>query len=255
MAFINASFFSPVLGKEVGMHVIMPETGRGPFPVLYLLHGLSDDHSTWHRRTRIEYYVHQLPLIVAMPDGFRGFYTDNNEGPAYGRYMMEDVIGFVERTFPAMRKRGGRCIGGLSMGGYGALRLALAHPNMFASAHSHSGAFAASTVTYKNFWRESERYRTFGPHPKGSAHDVFALARKLKSGGKRIPQLRIDCGEQDTLIGCNRELHAHLNRLKIRHEYIECPGEHNWDFWDKRIRGALVFHRHALKIRSKIRRP
>jgi len=103
MAFIQASFYSPVLIKHVAMNLLVPEGRRGPFPVFYLLHGLSDDSSVWQRFTRIEAYVRELPLIVAMPDGFRGFYTDNDAGPAYGRYILEDVIGFVERTFPAPR--------------------------------------------------------------------------------------------------------------------------------------------------------
>src|SRR5438045_2826240 len=140
MAFVHASFFSPVLNKCSQMNVILPEKGNGPFPVYYLLHGLSDDYTIWHRRTSIERYVSELPLIVVMPAGYRGFYTDAEQGPAYGRYMIEDVIGFVERTFPASSKRSARCVGGLSMGGYGALRLGLAHPNMFVSANSHSGA-------------------------------------------------------------------------------------------------------------------
>ena len=146
MAFIHASFFSPILAKEVGLHALVPERARRPLPVFYLLHGLSDDYSIWHRRTRIEWYVRNLPLIVVMPDGFRGFYTDWNAGPAYARYMLEDVVGFVEKTLPAIRRRSGRCIGGLSMGGYGSLRLALARPDLFVSATSHSGAFHARAL-------------------------------------------------------------------------------------------------------------
>src|SRR6185295_3569325 len=127
-------FYSAVLNKQVAMNVLYPDVGKAPFPVFYLLHGFSDDYSMWMRRTRIEMFVSKLPLIVAMPDGFHGFYTDNEEGFAYGKYMLQDVIGFVERTFRTRKDRAGRCVGGLSMGGYGSLRLALENPHLFVSA-------------------------------------------------------------------------------------------------------------------------
>ena len=140
MALCDVHWSSSVLEKKIGMYVILPEAGTPPFATYYLLHGLSDDYTVWMRRTLIEWYVRELPLMVVMPDGFRGFYTDNAEGPAYGQYMTEELISFVERNFPARRDRAARCVGGLSMGGYGALRMALARPDLFASANSHSGA-------------------------------------------------------------------------------------------------------------------
>jgi len=246
VAFIQAHFWSQALLKQVAFYAIVPQTGRGPFPVLYLLHGLSDDHTIWQRRTRIEIYAQEFPLIVVMPDGFRGFYTDHDQGPPYGRYMIEDVIGFAERLLPAVGKRSGRCIGGLSMGGYGAMRLALAHPEMFAGAHSHSGALNIA-VTRKRYPAD-EFYRIFGPNPRGTQHDLFALARRLKRRGTRWPKLYIDCGTEDQLISHNRAFHAFLDKLKIPHAYFEHPGGHNWDYWDLHIREALRFHARALGI-------
>lgn len=247
MAFIHASFFSKVLAKEAGMNVIVPETGKGPYPVFYLLHGLSDDYTIWHRRTRIEWFVRDMPLIVVMPDGYRSFYTDNHRGAAYDRYMVEDVIGFAERTFPAIGKRSGRCIGGLSMGGFGSMRLALAHPDLFVSAHSHSGWSSSFTKPYPKERREMFK-DIFGPKPKGSAHDVYALAAKHKRARTQLPQLRIDCGHSDFLIENNRAFHAHLEKIGVPHEYAEFPGEHNWDYWEEHIVEALLFHARALGI-------
>jgi len=247
MAFIQASFFSGMLQKCVQMNVVLPDKGTPPFPVYYLLHGLSDDHTIWHRRTSIERYVENLPLIVVMPDGFRGFYTDANEGPSYGLYMVKDIVGFVERNFPAKRTRDGRCIGGLSMGGYGALRLALAYPEMFVSANSHSGACLAGH-TVDPLLAEPEFRRVFGRKPQGSEHDLFALAAKLKRKGKRVPKLRIDCGTDDFLLAANREFHAYLNKLNVPHEYAEYPGAHEWGYWDLHVREALAFHCRALSL-------
>lgn len=250
MALLQASFFSQVLGKAVGLCALVPEQGRGPFPVFYLLHGLSDDHTIWRRHTRIEWYVRTLPLIVVMPDGFRGFYTDQHNGPAYARYMLEDVIGFAERTFPAARRRAGRCIGGLSMGGYGSLRLALARPDLFASATSHSGAYLSTRYVPLSSGTDAERQRIFGPHPKGSPHDLEAWVRKQRRRGARWPKLRIDCGTEDSLLACNREFHAFLTRMRVPHEYAESPGGHDWDYWDRQVREALAFHARALGISS-----
>jgi S-formylglutathione hydrolase FrmB len=247
MAFLQAHFRSPVLNKQTALYAIVPEQGRGPFPVLYLLHGLSDDHTIWERRTRVEIYVQNLPLIVVMPDGLRGFYTDNHAGPAYGRYMTEDVIGFAERVLPAARKRAGRAIGGLSMGGYGAVRLALAHPDLFVSAHSHSGCLSLKRLVGRRHGPEFARI--FGPRPRGSEHDLAALARRLKRRGAPIPKLKLDCGVEDVLLESNREFHAFLAKQKIPHEYSEHPGGHTWDYWDLHIREALQFHARALGIK------
>jgi putative tributyrin esterase len=249
MPLCQISFFSEILQKEVAMNVILPKNGKPPFATYYLLHGLSDDHMGWQRRTRIEPYALCYPMVVVMPDGYRGFYTDNEEGPAYEKYLLQEVIGLVERTFPVQRARGGRCIGGLSMGGYGAMRLALAHPDLFVSANSHSGAVHIGTTRWDPA-KQAERARIFGTNPKGSRHDLWAVARKAAARGP-LPQLLIDCGTEDSLLGHNRDFHAHLQKLKIAHEYAEYPGGHNWHYWDLHVRKALLFHAHALGLRAK----
>jgi S-formylglutathione hydrolase FrmB len=248
MAFIQASFFSPVLQKQTSLYAIVPESGRGPFPVFYLLHGLSDDHTIWHRRTRIEEYVAKLPLIVVMPDGYRGWYTDNEDGPAYARYMLEDVIGFAERTFPAIGKRSARCIGGLSMGGYGALRLGLGFPEQFVSVNSHSGAVGYSHKGGP--FHHGDMARVFGTHSRGTDHDVFALASKVVRKKAPLPKVLIDCGTEDVLIEQNREYTAHLKKIGYAHEYREFPGVHDWPYWDAHVPEALAFHAAALKIKQ-----
>src|SRR6185295_17807857 len=161
----------------------------------YLLHGMSDDYTIWHRRTRIEWYVRDLPLIVVMPDGFRGFYTDNADGPAYAKYVAEELVDFVERNFPAKRSRAGRCIGGLSMGGYGALRLSLGYPHRYASANSHSGALlygARNTPRDPSPLTAMEQRQIFGADSIGSSHDLLAQAARAKESDK-LPKLMIDC--------------------------------------------------------------
>src|SRR5437764_9215273 len=140
MSLAEINSFSQTLEKMVATSVILPDVGKPPFATYYLLHGLSDDHTAWRRRSRIEWYVRELPLIVVMADGARNFYTDNADGPAYAQFFARELPAFIERTCPARPDRAARCIGGLSMGGYGALRLALGFPDRFISANSHSGA-------------------------------------------------------------------------------------------------------------------
>jgi S-formylglutathione hydrolase FrmB len=248
MAFTHVQWMSKVIGKAVGMNVILPDCGQPPFPVFYLLHGLSDDYTIWHRRTRIEWYVRDLPLIVVMPDGFRGFYTNNEEGPQYATYMAEELPAFMERHFSAQSGRDGRCVGGLSMGGYGALRLALGHPERYVSATSHSGAlaFGHDPVGAADF-RAIEFRRITGAQPTGSQHDLFALAAKAQQAGP-VPALRIDCGTEDHLLPSNRRFTEHLGGLGVPHEYQEFPGNHTWDYWDVHVQEALAFHARHLAL-------
>jgi len=246
MSFLDIHWISSVLEKCVGSHVIVPNKGGGPFPVMYLLHGLSDDYTMWHRRTRIEWYAEKYPMIVVMPDGYRGWYTNNEQGPAYARYLGEELPAFIERTFHARASGKARCIGGLSMGGYGALRLALGYAGRYVSAVSHSGApmwgpnnFRATTT--------AEELRIFGEKPAGTDHDLLALAKKAKAAGK-LPRIAIDCGTEDWHLEANRRFHKALHGAKIPHQYAEFPGNHNWDYWDIHVQEALAFHAKALGL-------
>lgn len=246
MPFCSVNWFSNSLGKHVQMNVILPDSGKGPFATFYLLHGLSDDYSIWHRRTRIEAYVAGKPLIVVMPDGYRGFYTNGNDGPKYFDYMTKDLVDFVDRTFPTKKNRNGRCIGGLSMGGYGALRVGLGRPDLFSSVNSHSGALWRGSLadTRKN---TDEFRKIFGNKPQGTEHDLLMLAKRAKKAGK-MPKLLIDCGTEDFLLDENRTYHKKLEAAKIAHEYREFPGAHTWDYWDEHVREAIAFHGKNLRF-------
>jgi len=247
MACATLHFHSHALAKACSMNVLVPEgsVGTPPFPVCYLLHGLSDDHTSWARRTSIERHVAGLPLIVVMPDGGRGFYCDAVDGPAYERYLLEDVIGFVDHTFHTMPERQGRVIGGLSMGGYGAIKLALKYPQLFCSAVSHSAALDVQRRLERPEVA-AEMRRIFGPAPGGGPNDPYALAATIDR--TLLPALRLDCGLEDGLLEENRAFHRHLEQLGIPHEYAECPGAHTWEYWDCHIQEALAFHQRVLGL-------
>lgn len=248
MALCEVHYFSPSLGMQTAAYVILPEADKlTDFPVLYLLHGLSDDHSIWMRRTSIERYVEGLPLAVVMPNGGRGFYCDAVEGFAYETAIVRDLVSFIDRTFRTRSERAGRCIGGLSMGGYGAIALALKHPGVFCSAASHSGALAfghrmpAPDEALASEWR-----RILGPDPVGGPNDLFALAAAADLD--HLPALRIDCGTSDFLLEDNRAFHQHLVDLGIPHSYAEYPGGHDWGYWDQHVQEQILFHARALGI-------
>jgi len=259
MAWATLRWKSELLGKQTTAEVLLPDVGRGPFPVFYLLHGLSDDATMWLRRSRLEVYLSGLPLIVVMPDGYRGFYTDNEDGPPFARHIGEELPGVIERFFPAKPERGARAIGGLSMGGYGALRVGLDYSDRFCSLNSHSGAFgwagqsgvdAYREVARQRGWSDAfvdEMKRIFGPDPRGSKHDVVTLAIEAKRLGW-LPRLRLDCGTDDFLLPDNRRLHAELVAAGIDHQYEEFSGAHTWDYWDLHICDALSFHAESLGI-------
>lgn len=251
MAFCELKYFSQSLGKAMAANIVVPESGGGPFPVFYLLHGLSDDHTIWMRRTSVERYVQNLPLIVVMPDGGRSFYTDMAEGGAYEASIVKDLIGLIDSTFHTKHNREGRVIGGLSMGGYGAAKLALKFPDLFCSANSHSGALQFGHFPFeaeKDPARRAEWKRIFGTNPVGGSNDLHALAAKLPADKR--PKLRIDCGTEDFLLDANREFHKHLETLNFPHEYTEYPGAHTWAYWDTHIQEAIAFHAKNLGIKA-----
>ena len=249
MSLCDFHWFSKTLEKQVATTVILPDIGKPPFATFYLLHGLSDDHTIWQRRTRIEWYVRTLPLIVVMPDGYRGFYTDYDPGPLYAKYINEELVAMIERTFPAKPSRDSRCIGGLSMGGYGAMRAALAYPDLYASANSHSGAVLHGSKTWPQ--EKLDRSELFGRDPRGTNHDLLKLAADAQRTRVALPKLLIDCGTEDFLIEDNREFHAKLKSMGIEHQYKEFPGAHDWDYWDQHVQEAIAFHTVAMQISRK----
>ena len=243
MAFCELKYFSSALQKQTAADLILPEPKQaGPFAVLYLLHGLSDDHTIWQRRTSIERYVAGLPLIVVMPDTGRGWYIDAIEGMAWESAIAGDLVSYVDGLFHTRANRGGRCLAGLSMGGYGAIKLALRFPDRFCAAVSHSGALAfahhAMPANADAHWR-AEVTRIVGESPTSGPHDLFTLAERLPPDDR--PALRIDCGRDDFLIEDNREFHAHLNEHGYQHQYAEHAGAHTWAYWDLHIQETLAF--------------
>lgn len=247
MALVQLQWFSPTLGMHMVTWALLPNNAKPPYATLYLLHGLSDDGSIWTRRTRLELHAEKYLLAIVMPTALRGFYTHNDKAPDFAKYIAEDVVQSSERFLPLKADRKARAIGGLSMGGYGALRVGLARPDLFSSIHSHSGALlGCSEGTKVGDIPDAEWI--FGPKRyAGSQHDLLVHAKAAKKAGN-LPKIRIDCGKEDFLIEVNRKVHGQLQRAEIPHEYDEYPGTHNWEYWDTHIQTALAFHAKYLRL-------
>ena len=253
MALAQLSYFSPSLKTTTALTAILPDAALGPIPVFKLRHALGDDHTIWSRRTSIERYAAAYPMIIVMPGTARGWYTNAATPPglSYEDHIIKDVLPLIDRTFSTLPQREARVIGGLSMGGYGAIKLALKFPHLFCSATSHSGALLTPLhkpeTRPKDFAPQLAEFQSiFGPNWQGGPNDPLALAKTCPSHLR--PSLRLDCGLNDFLLEQNREFHAHLDSLHFPHEYHEFEGDHNWAYWDQHIQDALAFHAKVLKI-------
>jgi len=247
------AFESKLVGKALPYNVVLPAdyaqtAARTRYPVLYLLHGLGGSAGDWvSARTRLAEYAAQYRLIIVVPEGRDGWYTDSATVPTdkFETYFVEELLPDVQRRFRAIETREGRAVAGLSMGGYGALKFGLKHPQKFVFAASMSGALAAPS------WKPEDPLpafvkpsvvRVFGPadSPTRPANDIFKLARELTPERvAALPFFYLDCGADDFLIRSNREMSALLLERKIPHEYRQLPGNHNWPYWDAQVREVL----------------
>lgn len=251
MAFIECKFHSESLRMATSMNVILPQktssqigmkgkVAKGKFPVLFLLHGLSDDETIWCRRTSIERYVAELGIAVVMPNAGRSFYTDMAAGQKYWTFISEELPRVVQSFFPVSDKREDNFVAGLSMGGYGAFKLALSKPETYCFGASLSGALDINSLNGVTFSNE-EYENIFGPAEKvkNSENDLFHLAEKLFKSKKQTPELFMSCGTEDFLYKVNRKFKKHLEKLKAKFTYDEAPGNHNWGYWDLKIQKVL----------------
>lgn len=253
MAHLTLDFFSEVLGKCQSIEVILPQrtTGQigmtgtgeeeGTYPVLYLLHGHSDDHTIWMRRTSIERYAASRNLAVVMPNADLSYYTDMACGPRYWTYISEELPYICHQFFPRIsQKREDTYAAGLSMGGYGAFKLALRHPDRFCAAASLSGVLDISFVSAAGRNREFENIFGDLSALKGSDNDLLAVAGRL-SRNQPIPRLFACIGTEDFLYQNNQDAMNYFKSIGLPVSYHEGPGTHSWEFWDEWIQKALAF--------------
>ena len=252
----EVNFFSEVLDVRSTMFVLLPQhslAGKkakrpSKFRTLYLLHGYSDDHTAWMRWSSIEKHAEGLNLAVVMPAVNTSFYTDMAHGKEYFKFISEEVPSVVRGMFPVSEKRDDNFVAGLSMGGYGAFKLALTHPERYAAAASLSGAVDINEVVREKkqdplnkAWLVEMR-NVFGDLGKvpNSKHDLFTLARKVAKSPVK-PRLYQCCGTEDFLYADNVRFRDAIRKLPLDLTYEEGPGEHTWAYWDRMIQNVLAW--------------
>jgi S-formylglutathione hydrolase FrmB len=238
VSIVTIRFQSEALGKHASFNVIHPGQGEGPFPVLLQLHGYSDDSFSWLYNSNLVRHVADLPVIVVLPDGGTSRYLNVPLHERFGlqRYedlLMRDIPAELNRTFQV--RPGPMAIGGLSMGGYGALRLGLKYPDRFASIWAHSAGIRPLDDAFLALFDD--------PDDASVAHHADRLR-----GRTDIPRLSFDCGVDDVLIDFNRDFHRHLDGIGFPHQYREHPGAHTWEYWDEHVVEALAQHAEVLGI-------
>jgi putative tributyrin esterase len=235
----DVTFRSQSLNREMHYRVFMPErAGDRKLPVVYLLHGGGGTFRDWSNYSDVARFA-AGGLLLVMPEGDNSYYVNaaQRAQDRYEDYILNDLLSDVETRFPARKDQSGRAIVGVSMGGFGAVTLALDHPEKFVFA---AGISSALDVTRRRFtWRRLNQSRHFEElfGPDGSQarrnYDPFQLASK--AGAKALPYLYLTCGEQEGLLAPNREFAALLKRSGIAHEFHTVSGGHEWDRWEQQL--------------------
>ena len=248
--FCSLKFFSESLGMQTEVYVLLPQRGtegqigvNGTVPdtekfrCLYLLHGLSDDHTIWMRRTSIERYAEAYGIAVVMPCAAKSFYTDMKNGDAYYTFVAKELPARIRSTFNISGKREDNFVAGLSMGGYGALKIGLRECESF------EACAALSPVTDIVLWSASDVMRpVFGE--KGNVpddDDIYKLVETRKNDPHR-PRIFLACGKEDPIYRESLKMKERLEESGYgRYVYREGRGTHEWAFWDVYIQHALEF--------------
>ena len=240
MALFRGDIRSSVMQMDTSINIILPydrpvENQQDPCKVIYLLHGIKQNSTDWTRWTDIEAYVKENGVALVFPEGYRGFYTDMVYGPAYYTYLSQELPELVCKMFGVSGKREDTFVAGLSMGGYGALKLALRNPERFAGAASFSAVTDPLdySLNMGGPLTEKEAPAIWGEELQlQKEDDLFLLAEKAS----RLPQadrprIYSCCGTEDFLYQQNLKLKAKMEELPFDYTYEEWSGIHDWDFW------------------------
>ncbi len=254
MAFFNVEFFSECLKRCVSFKVVLPNDMPGQpveqkeLKTLYLLHGYSNMNYEWVWNSNIVELAGKYRLCVVLPSGENSFYLDHEAtGRKFGTFIGEELPLYVQRTFGVSDKRRDHFLGGLSMGGFGAIHTALKYPQRFAKTFGLSSALIMYEMEQFEPGMETplanyEYYKlVFGDLKQLANHEnnPEELVRRLKAAGGPIPEIYMACGSQDFLIENNRTFHAFLEKEQVDHVYLESPGAHDFVFWNTYLEPAI----------------
>jgi len=234
--------YSVSMKKTIKAVVVIPDSyaNTQAFPVVYLLHGYSGKYSDWAIKAKgFEIAVDLYQIIIVCPDGNNSWYWDSPVDSAfkYETYVSKELVDWIDNKYKTIKDRKGRAITGLSMGGHGALYLALKHQDVFGAAGSMSGG--VDIRPFPNNWDMALRLGKYSEHPDNwEKNTVINMLHLLKPNSL---SLLIDCGTEDFFYKVNENLHQQLLYRNISHDYITRPGAHNWNYWLNAIQYQLLF--------------
>ncbi|MDQ3375173.1 MAG: esterase family protein [Acidobacteriota bacterium] len=258
----NYKLNSKLMAREMPYRVVVPVSYKNSrektaYPVIYLLHGLTGHFDNWGDKTKIAEYLAPYNFIVVMPEGNNGWYTDSASVPnnRYETYITQELIPEIDKKFRTLPVRKHRAVAGLSMGGYGSIKFGLKNPESFALVGSFSGALGAASWTEKslgNGWKTLTDSITsvYGAAESKTRqeNDIFKLVKEIPSEKvSRLPFLYLDCGTEDSLISSNRDFAGLLLEKKVRHEFRQLPGKHDWKYWESQIQEFFELSEKFLK--------
>ena len=243
MAFMEIQIKSNMLDMNTTIAVIYPEHSQKNknIKVLYLLHGYTGHYMDWMRQTAIERYANSYDLCVVMPSVHNSYYTNNIYNIKYFDYVAKELPQIIEGMFKVSKKKEDRYVAGLSMGGYGALKIGLTFPHKFHKVASLSGAIDVDRIyeLNKHLPKSKQFISAFRKMPvKGTKNDIYYLLNKANEKNN-IPGLFIACGTDDFLYPDHLNLLTYLNEKNIPHTHVESPGGHEWRLWDVYIKDVL----------------
>lgn len=248
MAFCQLNLFSEALRVQTTVNVIVPQQSTSgeigvennakseKYKCLYLLHGLSDDHTIWMRRTSIERYAQKYGICVVMPFGGRSFYTDMKHGGKYYTYIAKELPRLMQEFFNISPKREDNFIAGLSMGGYGAIKVALKECDSFCAAAGISSVADIKEAT--QLFPDALRLAFGDELLVPESEDLFVLAQEQNENPMK-PRIYMGVGTEDSLYEGNRKLKEKFESLDYDYTYKESEGTHSWEFWDEYIQYVL----------------
>jgi len=242
MAFLNCHIHSSELSMATTVQVILPDTGDlSEAKTVYLLHGLSDDSTSWSRYTACEQYARTRGLAVVMPEVQRSFYNDMAQGLPYFTYVSRELPSICRRMFGLSADRERNYIMGLSMGGFGALKCALTYPERYAGCGSFSGVVDVQTRLLKEKFCNRENIAIWGSESQaGPENDLRGLVKR-DAGRGPLPRLYLSCGEQDVLYDMNCAFHRFLTEQGVASRFDHREGGHTWEFWDRSLRDCFAY--------------
>lgn len=253
---------SSILGRQVNYSVYLPadySTSERTYPVVYLLHGYTDDHTAWVQFGEVNRYADKAiydgtipPMVIVMPDADSSFYINAYDGKeSYEDFFIKEFMPSIEKSYRIKAQKRYRGIAGLSMGGYGTLIYALKYPQLFAAAAPLSAAVMDDAgmekmpdANYENTFGQLYGRGLKGKDRLGKAfqdNSIFNIINTKSPNDLRKVRLWIDCGDDDFLIKGNCLLHIALLDKQIPHEFRVREGAHTWTYWRTGITDALQF--------------